>query len=163
MIKYSLEERIEAVQTVMEGESIASVARRYGISRGVIGRDVMMLERQGTIGLNRHTATWSAEQKVQVLKFMHEFHLTCQEASRQWGISGSSTVWKWEQKYLENGIEGLERKKKDKKPRGQKPKPPKTRLEELEEENLDLRIENEYLKKLNALVAEREKRESGNR
>jgi regulator of replication initiation timing len=38
-----------------------------------------------------------------------------------------------------------------------------TRLEELEEENLNLRIENEYLKKLNALVAEREKRERESR
>jgi transposase len=64
---------------------------------------------------------------------------------------------------LENGIEGLENKTKGRKPRVKKPKPPKTRLEELEEENLDLRIENEYLKKLNALVAEREKRERENR
>ena len=64
---------------------------------------------------------------------------------------------------MEEGIVGSEGKKKGKKPRVQKPKPPKTRLEELEEENLNLRIENEYLKKLNALVAEREKRESGSR
>ena len=65
---------------------------------------------------------------------------------------------------MENGIsEGLEEKKKVRKPRVQKLKPPKTRLEELEEENLNLRIENEYLKKLNALVAEREKRERENR
>ena len=60
---------------------------------------------------------------------------------------------------MENGIEGLESKKKGRRARTPKPKPPKTRLEELEEENLNLRIENEYLKKLNALVAEREKRE----
>ena len=72
-----------------------------------------------------------------------------------------STIWNWEKRYLENGIEGLESNKKGRKPRTQKPKPPKTRLEELEEENLNLRIENEYLKKLNALVAEREKREKG--
>ena len=64
---------------------------------------------------------------------------------------------------MEKGISGLENKKKGRKPRTPKPKPPKTKLEELEEENLNLRIENEYLKKLNALVAEREKRESGNR
>jgi len=63
---------------------------------------------------------------------------------------------------LKKGIEGLEDKKQGRKPRTRKPKPPKTRLEELEEENLYLRAENEYLKKLNALVAEREKRERGN-
>jgi transposase len=63
---------------------------------------------------------------------------------------------------LEKGIEGLEGKQKGRKPGTPKPKPPKTREEELLEENLYLRAENEYLKKLNALVAEREKRERGN-
>jgi len=64
---------------------------------------------------------------------------------------------------LKKGMKGLEDKKKGGKPRTSKPKPPKTREEELLEENLYLRAENEYLKKLNALVAEREKRESGSR
>ena len=94
---------------------------------------------------------------------MHENHLSYKETSIQFGISGTSTIWQWEQKYLENGIEGLENKKKGRKPRTPKPKPPKTKLEELEEEILNLRIENEYLKKLNALVAEREKLERENR
>ena len=74
-----------------------------------------------------------------------------------------STIWEWERRYLKNGMDGLEDKKKGRKPRTPKPKPPKTREEELLERIEDLEIENEYLKKLNALVAEREKRESGNR
>ncbi len=90
---------------------------------------------------------------------MHENELSCIETGIQFGISGSSTVWQWERRYLENGIEGLEDKKKGRKPRTPKPKLPKTRQEELEEENLRLRAEVAYLKKLNALVAEREKRE----
>ena len=57
----------------------------------------------------------------------------------------------------------MENKKKGRKPRTQKPKPPKTREEELLERIEDLEIENEYLKKLNVLVAEREKRERENR
>jgi transposase len=56
---------------------------------------------------------------------------------------------------------GLEDRKKGRKPKATKHKPPKTREEELLEENLYLRAENEYLKKLNALVAEQEKRERG--
>jgi transposase len=94
---------------------------------------------------------------------MHENHLSCRETGIQFGISGSSTVWQWEQRYREKGIMGLENKKKGRKPSKPKPKPPKTRGEELLEENLYLRAENEYLKKLNALVAEREKREKGNK
>jgi hypothetical protein len=63
---------------------------------------------------------------------------------------------------LENGIEGLENKKKGRKPRVQNPKPPKAGEEELLDRIQYLEAENAYLKKLNALVAEREKRESGN-
>ncbi len=48
---------------------------------------------------------------------------------------------------MENGIEGLQGKKKGRKPRVLKPKPPKTREEELLKRIEDLEIENEYLKK----------------
>lgn len=163
MTKYSKEEKIAAIKAVEAGESIAGTARRFGISDRVISRSIKMLEEYGEKGLQSKTYNWTAEQKYQALKYMHENQLSCQEVSIQLGISGSSTIWQWERRYLENGIDGLEDKKKGRKPRVQKPKPPKTRLEELEEENLDLRIENEYLKKLNALVAEREKRERENR
>lgn len=93
---------------------------------------------------------------------MHENQLSIKETSIVLGIS-DHTIWSWERRYLENGMDGLEDKKKGRKPRTPKPKPPKTREEELLERIEDLEIENEYLKKLNALVAEREKRESGNR
>ena len=162
MTKHSIEKRIEAVQVVTtEGESIANVAKRYGISKTVVRRDLKILNQEGKEIKKSLTYNWTAEQKYQVLKYMHENQLSCQDVSIQLGISGSSTVWQWEQKYLENGIEGLENKKKGRRPRTVKSKPPKTREEELLERIEDLEIENEYLKKLNALVAEREKREKG--
>jgi transposase len=162
MTKYSKEKRLEAVQAVEAGESIAGVSRRYQMSRQVISRGLRLYQEYGEAGLISHTYNWTAEQKYKVLEYMHEKHLSCAETAIQFGISGSATVWQWEQRYLEKGIEGLEDKQKGRKPRAPKPKPPKTKEEELLEENLYLRAENEYLKKLNALVAEREKRERGN-
>jgi hypothetical protein len=47
----------------------------------------------------------------------------------------------------------------EKSPKPKKPDKPLTREEALEVENARLRMENAYLKKLNALVAEREKSE----
>ena len=163
MTKFSIEERLEAIKAVEAGESIASVSRRYQMSPRVIRNSLRLYQEHGEEGLTSHTYNWTAEQKYQVLEYMHEKHISCAETGIQFGIGGSSTVWQWEQRYLENGIEGLEDKKKGSKPRTPKPKPPKTREEELLEENLYLRAENEYLKKLNALVAEREKRERGSR
>jgi transposase len=122
----------------------------------------MLYQEHGQEGLQSHTYNWTAEEKYRVLQYMHENHLSCRETGIQFGISGSSTIWQWEQRYLENGIEGLEDKKKGRKRRTPKPKPPKTREEELLDRIQYLEAENEYLKKLNALVAEWEKREREN-
>ncbi|MHB8806741.1 MAG: helix-turn-helix domain-containing protein [Anaerolineaceae bacterium] len=162
MTRYSLEERTAAVQAVEAGESIGRVAERYQIDRTVLERSVRLYHEHGEKGLRSNAYNWTAEQKYQILEYMHENYLSCNETAIHFGISGSSTVWQWEQRYLEKGIEGLEGKKKGRKPRTPKPKPPKTREEELLDRIQYLEAENEYLKKLNALVAEREKRERGN-
>mgnify|MGYP000930775919 FL=1 len=162
MTKYTQEERKAAAEVVLAGDSIARVAREFGMSASVLSRSLLRLEENGGNGLSSYTYNWTAEQKYQVLKYMRDNNLSCQEVSIQLGINGSSTVWQWEQRYLENGIEGLENKKKGRKPRIQKPKPPKTSEEELLDRIQYLEAENAYLKKLNALVAEREKREKEN-
>ena len=159
MTKYKVQERLAAVQAVEMGEGIASVAKRFQMSADVVSRSLRLYEKHGEGGLQSHTYNWTAKEKYQVLEYMHANHLSCKETGIHFGISGSSTIWQWERSYLENGIEGLEDKKKGRKPR---PKPPKTREEELLNRIQYLEAENEYLKKLNALVAEREKREREN-
>lgn len=162
MAKYSKEEKIAAIKAIEAGESIAEIARQSGINDSILEIAVRNYREHGEEGFSSHAYGWSAKQKKEILQYMHENQLSLLETGVRLGIR-HSTILHWERRYLENGIEGLENKTKGRKPRVKKPKPPKTRLEELEEENLDLRIENEYLKKLNALVAEREKRERENR
>jgi transposase len=162
MTKYNVTDRIAAVQAVEAGESIGRVAKRYQIDRTVLQLSVGLYREHGEEGLSRHTYHWTTEHKYSVIEYMHENHLSCRETGIHFGISGSSTIWQWERRYLEKGIEGLESKKKGRKPGRPKPKPPKTREEELLDRIQYLEAENEYLKKLNALVAEREKRERGN-
>ena len=162
MTKYSKEEKIAAIKAVEAGESIAQVSRQSQINYSLLKWIVRSYREHGEKGLSSHAYNWRGEQKYEVLKYMHENQLSIKETSIVLGIS-DHTIWSWERRYLENGMDGLEDKKKGRKPRTPKPKPPKTREEELLERIEDLEIENEYLKKLNALVAEREKRESGNR
>jgi transposase len=163
MTKFTTEERLAAVLEVEAGETLASVGKRHQMSPQVISRSLGLYRLYGETGLSSRGRKWSTEDRLRILKYMHDNHLSCKETSIQFGISGSCTVWEWDRKYLEKGASGLEDKKKEPKSRVRKPKPPMTRLEELEEENLNLRIENEYLKKLHALVTEREKRERENR
>jgi transposase len=159
MTKYSKEEKIAAIKAVEAGESILQVARQFQINYSVLKWIVRSYREHGEKGLSRQGNNWTGKQKYEILKYMHENQLSCKETGIKFGISGSATVSTWERRYLENGSNGLENKKLGRKPRTQKSKPPKTREEELLDRILYLEVENAYLKKLNALVAEREKRE----
>ena len=119
----------------------------------------MLYREHGEAGFQAKNASYTVAQKLRVLEAMHSQGLSHEEAAVKFGINGSATIWEWERRYLENGIDGLKPKKKGRRPRVQKPKAPPTPYEQLLAENEYLRAENEYLKKLNALVAEREARE----
>jgi len=163
MKKYSKEERLAAVMAVEKGESITSVAKRLGISETVIHRSIRQYQLYGEDGLCFQRRRWTAEEKYRVLEYMEKNHLTCMETGIHFGINGSTTVWYWQQRYQEKGFMGLENKSKKRKQNSiPKSEPQSQRLKtrkELLEENEYLRAEIDYLKKLNALVAEREKRE----
>jgi len=107
----------------------------------------------------------SPEFKLSVILDMRKNHLGLRETERKYNIS-HSVLTKWERKYLEEGFEGLVKDNRGRqagKKRGRPPKLTKPAEEDLIAENQRLRMENEYLKKLNALVQERIERESGKR
>ena len=156
MTKFTRSERLVAAMAVEAGDSIASVARQFGMSTEVVARSVNLYREEGVSGFLAKKASYSVAQKLEVLKFMHSQGMSQEEAAVKFGIRGSATIWEWERRYLENGMEGLTPKKKGRRPRVPKPKAPLTPYEQL-------LAENEYLKKLNALVAEREAREKQNK
>ena len=115
---------------------------------------------------------YSPEYKISVILDMRENHLGYRETVRKYWHTQTkaetsnhlSQVKNWERKYLEEGIEGLEKDNRGRptvngKKRGRPPKLDKQVEEDLIAENQRLRMENEYLKKLSALVQERIERE----
>ena len=98
--------------------------------------------------------------KQKVVETMQEEKLSYCEAARQFEIGDDKRVAAWERIYLEEGPEGLYVERRG---RGSKGGPPKKLKPEVEEDLLAevqrLRAENAYLKKLNALVAERVRQE----
>lgn len=160
MTKLTRLERLAAALAVEMGDSINNVAKELGISKSVVSRSVHLYREQGEAGF--HTAgkaSYTTAQKLVVLEAMHSQGLSYEEARVKFGILGCATIWNWEHRYMENGMEGLKPKEKGRRPRVPRPKAPLTPYEQLLAENEYLRAENEYLKKLNALVAERETRE----
>ncbi|MFR0997522.1 MAG: transposase [Ruminococcus sp.] len=99
---------------------------------------------------------YTPEFKIKVVETMHREKLSYRETARQFDIS-NSRVTAWERIYLEEGADGLYAERRGRKSTG---RPPKIKKEEdLIAEVQRLRAENAYLKKLNALVAERVRQE----
>ena len=96
---------------------------------------------------------------------MREHHLSYGETMRKYfphlaDSKNFSFLLKWERKYLEEGIEGLSKENRGRptvngKKRGRPLKLDKQVEEDLIAENQRLRMEIEYLKKLDALVQKR--------
>ena len=107
---------------------------------------------------------YSREFKLSVILDMRNNNLGYNETMRKYNINAHMSIQNWERKYLEEGIEGLAKDNRGRptvngKKRGRPPKLDKQVEEDLIAENQRLRMENEYLKKLNALVRERIERE----
>ena len=102
---------------------------------------------------------YTAEFKIKVVETMRKEELSYREAARQFEIPDHKMVAKWERIYLEEGAEGLQIERRGRKSTGRPPKLKKEVEEDLIAEVQRLRAENAYLKKLNALVAERVRQE----
>ncbi len=166
MAKYSYEEKLEAVQRVSEGMSYAASAHILGTHKEHVRRWYQRYERFGPEGLIMTHGSYSGEFKLSVIEYMHKYHLSTKQAAVQFGIPTDVTVGKWERIYYEEGPQGLYRDKRGRKSKMSSEKPKKKLSKQTEEDLIAevqrLRMENEYLKKLNALVQERIARENGN-
>ena len=102
---------------------------------------------------------YTPEFKIKVVETMHNEQMSYRETAREFEISNHDIVAKWERIYLEEGKEGLYIERRGRKSTGRPAKIKKEVEEDLISEVQRLRAENAYLKKLNALVAERVQQE----
>ena len=103
---------------------------------------------------------YTPEFKRMVVETMKKRHLSIYAAMQEFGINDHEIIERWERIYLEEGPEGFAVERRGRSSKGRPPKQlPKQVEEDLLAEVQRLRAENDYLKNLQALVLEDERRQ----
>ncbi|WP_182103812.1 helix-turn-helix domain-containing protein [Niallia taxi] len=164
MAKFSIEEKISAVLEYIDGDDgVNTIARKIGVNYALFQDWIKQYKLHGEKAFEKRYTNYSVDFKLDVSKFMNETGTSNKETAAIFNIPSPPTILKWRKAFEEGGIDALKPKKKgrpfmsEKSQKKTKKTPDKGSVEELQEEIYRLKMENAYLKKLNALVQEREK------
>ena len=164
MSKYSDEFKLQVVKyCIEEKHSRSGAAKKFNIpSSTIVKQWIKRYKEHGVEGLiKRQKCSYSGEFKQNVVEYMHNNQLSATDTAVHFRLSSASVVMKWERIYYEKGPQGLYRERRGRS-KNMSSKPRKKKLSKDVEEDLiaevqRLRMENAYLKKLQALVQERTK------
>ena len=164
MAKYSKEFKLKVVKYCVENyHSSYEASKKFNIpSPTPIKHWIRKYNEHGEIGIEKNKKTsYDGKYKQNVVEYMHTNHLSATQTAIHFKLSSGSTVMQWERIYYEEGPQALyvERRGRN---RNMSSKPRKKKLSKENEEDLiaevqKLRMENAYLKKLQALVQKRTK------
>jgi len=163
MAKYSHEQKLEVVLGVIDKNlSLKDAGNIIGACIGDVQTWLAAYREFGVEGLLIKNGTYSGQFKNDVIEYMHANHISLRKTAAKFGVPSHRIVGAWERIYYEEGREALfrdnrGRKKMPDKNNVQKSKLDKKVEEDLIAENQRLRMEIDYLKKLNALILEKEK------
>ena len=163
MSKYTSEFKLQVVKYCIDGHhSKYDAAKEFNIpSPTPIMEWIRKYKEHGVEGLiKQQKSSYSGEFRQNVVEYMHSNHLSATETAVHFRVQ-TPIVLKWERIYYEEGPQGLYEEKRGRK-KNMSSKPRKKKLSKENEEDLieevqRLRMENAYLKKLQALVQERTK------
>ena len=164
MPKYTSEFKLEVVKYYNEQHcGYQCTANKFNIpSQTTVKKWVKKYNEHGEKGLLKNfKSSYSGEFKQNVIEYMHKNHLSAQETAIHFNLGSIDQATRWERIYYEEGPQALyvERRGRSKN-MGSKPRKKKLSKEveeDLIEEVQRLRMENAYLKKLQALIQKRTK------
>lgn len=169
MAKYSFEFKLKIVQAYLNGEGgYAPLCKKYNISDTKILRTwVASYNTFGEKGLfrSRKKQNYTFDFKLNVVELYLTTEVSYQELALQTGVNNPAMLSKWVNDFRVAGSDALKPKRKERPPIMSKSNKEKQKikiepntnseyLQQLEEENLKLRIENAYLKELRRLRLE---------
>jgi transposase len=178
MSKYNTSFKREVVERYLQGDAGQdSIADRFGIDHGTLRTWVAAYQAHGEAGLAKKFSHYSAEFKFSVLQRMEKDALSMRETAAIFNIRNKSALAVWQKSYETGGLAALAPRRKGRRKKMPDPVVPpnavamppdagKTQVKHAEvaskvdtrtrEELLAalayLEMENEYLKKLRALI-----------
>lgn len=161
---HSVEERLTAVKLYLSGRTAKSLEKEFGIDHNDLVALVKRYQRHGIEGL-QHRIPRPRPQKLKdkVCREYMKHSLSLLEIADKYDID-KTTVNSWIRRYkkdMEDKQKAKELKLVTKQSGIRDDENLISQLKRLQEENLDLRAENELLKKMKALVENREARLRG--
>lgn len=164
-MKYTVEFKLECVQKYIHGEHIQHPTGVY--RSGFLNQVYAWKKRYEDLGFSglQHSDThkvWTSQERFALVAKVLAGH-SIKRVSKEAHINPGQ-LYQWVKKYQEKGLDGLECRK-GRKPKEFKMSPKKKvklsiseteELKLLRERNEYLEMENEYLKKLDALIAQKE-------
>lgn len=161
MSKFNVEEKIEAVIRYQQGsEGVKSIAKSIGVDHTVLLNWIKQYEHHGADAFIKPYTSYTTEFKLDVLNYIKETGTSIRETAAIFNIATHSTIRKWQNSFELHGIDALKPTQKGRSPMKKetnKPQPVEGSDEALRAENERLRMEIAYLKKLQALIQEKEK------
>ena len=159
MKKYHYPEKMAAIELLKEGMCRNEVSRITGISFNALsliwhryqeGGHMALMDRPGHCGYDEET-------KVNVIRDYLENGLSLMTVSLKYNVP-NQTVLRWKDAYKRDGLNGLKDNRKRLKEKKERTQAELDELEVLRKRNEYLEAENALLKKVKALVEEREAR-----
>ena len=140
--------------------SLHEISRRLEVDRGAIKTWLAIYQYHGIEALLYPPCTPYAESfKMKVIEYTVETADAMFEIAGKFNIPSRATIWKWMKKYMSEADWSLYYLKRERRDQMRKEKPTQlSELEKLKRENELLKAEIEYLKKLKALIQEKEKK-----
>lgn len=167
-MKFTIEDKLKIIELREQGMGYSAIAKQFDVQYSTIRRMLSRYELHGLEGIKHpfKNRKYSAEFKLEVINRAYQGE-SKSSLSFEYNLPGECIIISWMKKYEELGYNGLEGR-----PRGRlkimtKEEKKNTPLTNEEREEFDqlkkkleyLEMENEVLKKLDALVKERLKQQ----
>jgi len=170
MAKYSFEFKMKVIKEYLTGQdSFTGIGKKYGLDHSIVRRWVAYYNEFGEEGLlrSRQRNTYTFEFKLHVVELYLTGEMSYLDLALKVGMSHPSQIVRWVEDYRTAGPDALRLKKKGRKRKMDKERiihkiksgdsdEQKELLNQLQEENLRLRIENAFLKEARRLRLEEE-------